>query len=236
MAGKEAKLHASRHLTCMMASPRRLLRMDHVPEHLRIKVLYEDQAMIVIDKPSNLRSVPGHANPPPAADARRDATDGEDEHRLTAQESWVEAIRSFHDEDFHDIAGMWLRNLAVTPSLVSVPRKCSLFRRYCEQNQQRLSKEALTQIQCDGDDQQPKLKQRVEGIELDVIARKMHERIRKRQVPLMNLPEATDHEDSAFGQLILLGYSSKETDLEDDSVGLQELYVVHRLDCEVSVE
>lgn len=201
--------------------------MERVPEHMRIKVLYEDEAVIVIDKPCNLRSVPGHANPPPPA------TNETSQHRLTAQESWMEAIHSFRNEEVRDAAGKWLRNLASsTTNLASVPRKWSPFRRYISRNQQRLKTDTTMNK---SHDTQHKSKRRVDDTELDTIARKMHERIRQQQIPLMNLPEATYHEDSAFGQLISLRYANEETTTsEETSEDQKQLYVVHRLDCEVS--
>ena len=54
---------------------------------------------------------------------------------------------------------------------------------------------------------------KIDDTEMDEIASEMYERVRKRQVPLMNLPEATLHEQSAFGQLILLGYANSMMNL-----------------------
>ena len=202
-------------------------RILSIPEHLRIKVLYEDEAVIVILKPSNLRSVPGHASPPPTSQ-----DSNEEERRMTAQEAWVSAIRGFRDEEVSDTAGKWLKNLAVATNLSSVPRKWGPFRRYCQRNQQRLAIETTNQGH---DKDRSNLKRRVNDTELDAIARKMHECIKKRQLPSLNLPEATDHEESAFGQLILLGYVDEEATVEESGDCCRRLYVVHRLDCEVSV-
>jgi hypothetical protein len=74
---------------------------------------------------------------------------------------------------------------------------------------------------------------RIDVTELDTIARKMHERIKRRQLALMNLPKATEHEESAYGQLLLLGYA--DTVEEESNASRRRLFVVHRLDCEVSV-
>ena len=94
--------------------------LPNVPARLTISILYSDDDIVVIDKPCDLRSVPGHANPPPPrsnskkiigsddvdaddVDVDNDAYDGPvDErmptkpqsHRRTAQEAWVEAIKS----------------------------------------------------------------------------------------------------------------------------------------------
>lgn len=203
-------------------------RLRNIPKFLRIKVQYEDEAIIVVDKPCNLRSVPGHANPPPASHASN-----EKERRMTAQEAWISAIRGFRDQEvITDISGKWLHNLAMTTNLASVPRKWSPFRRYCQRNQQRLSMDTSLNHH-----HEMKPKWRMNDTELDSIARRMHGRIQKRQIALMNLPTATDNEESAFGQLILLGYAADEDETFEESRAFRkQLYVVHRLDCEVSVD
>lgn len=201
-------------------------RMACIPEHLRIRVLYEDEALVVVDKPCNLRSVPGHANPPP--EPTQDFHKIEhNSHRFTAQESWVLAIRSCQEEELEEPVGLFLRNLAGMPNLTSIPRKWGQFRRYFQRNQQRLTMEYWNQT-CDKET----TTKRIEIAEWDTIARKMHETIKRRQLPLMNLPKATEHEESAYGQLILLGYV--DTVKEGSDASCRRLFVVHRLDCEVS--
>jgi hypothetical protein len=208
-------------------------RMACIPENLRIKVLYEDEALIVIDKPCNLRSVPGHANPPPEPTnvVFRDSNDMKrNSHR--AQEAWALAISSFQDGDIHELADLWLRRLATMPNLASIPRKWGPFRRYCQRNQQRLTLDTINQL-CDKETKEGSSKRkRIDVAELDTIARKMHEQIKKRQLPLLSLPEATKHEESAYGQLVLLGYAGT---LEESDASHRRLFVVHRLDCEVSM-
>lgn len=175
--------------------------MENVPDHLRIKVIYKDEAIVLIDKPCNLRSVPGHANPPPTA-AHLTRANSEKENRFTCQETWTQAILSFNNDEADDTASKWLSALSRTPNPSSIPRKWSPFRRYVHRNQRRLN-------QMDESDKvKPLPKQTIDDTKIDEIVNEMYERIRKRQVPLMNLPEATSHEESAFGQLILLGYGN----------------------------
>lgn len=195
--------------------------LESVPAYLRIQVIYKDEVVIVVNKPSNLRSVPGHASPAPIEDIRK--------NKLTAQEAWILAIRSFSKENAagnpnsEDTASIWLRNLASIPNLSCVPRKFGLFRNYCQKNQRRLGGS------WDNDAISTGSRRRLAGTELDTVAEKVHEQIKKRQIPRMNLPESTKDEESAFGQLVLLGYAGTR----DGSVQRQ-LFVVHRLDCEVS--
>ena len=204
-------------------------RLSHVPAHLRIQVLYKDESVVVIDKPCNLRSVPGHATSSPPRASKRARVSSNESHRTTAQEAWTCAIRSFQDmAEVEDSADLWLRNLALTPNLSSVPRKWKPFQRYCQRNQQRLKTDE--QNESDSDEES----KRADEMELDSIARTMHERIEQRQRPLLNLPDATDHEESAYGQLILLGYSGTDTKESLSSSSSRKLFVVHRLDCEVS--
>jgi hypothetical protein len=149
-------------------------------------------------------------------------------HRFTAQESWVLAIRSFQDEELEEPVGLFLRNLAAMPNLASIPRKWGQFRRHLQRNQQRLIMDHSNET-CDKET----TTKRIEIAEWDTIARKMHERIKRRQLPLMNLPKATEHRESAYGQLVLLGYA--DTLKEESDATCRRLFVVHRLDCEVSV-
>lgn len=209
-----------------------LERLENIPERLRIRILHEDEDIIVIDKPAMLRSVPGHANPPPTSSDDADQASP----RLTAQEAWIQAIQSFRQDVTNDVAGKRLKCLAETTINPSgIPRKLSVFRRYCERNQQRLKVAHLIQ-NTDYDEQQSDFKRVMASAEIDDIVSDMYERIKKRQVPLLNLPEATSYEDSAFGQLILLGYANDEIYSEQLGVCCQrQLYVVHRLDCEVSL-
>ena len=86
--------------------------------------------------------------------------------------------------------------------IASIPRKYKLFRRYFERN-----KKWLMMI-----DETSNLKREEASTDkststnFDDICKYVFEHIEERQRPLMNLPEPTKHEESALGQLILLGY------------------------------
>jgi hypothetical protein len=197
-------------------------RLSQIPAHLKIRVLHDDAVFVVIDKPRNLRSVPGHANPPPHLTNRKRprSLNRDCPERRTGQEAWAAAIRTFRDETEEDTIGACLQRLSAADNLIaSIPRKFKLFQKYVERNQKRLfvSEEAG------------------KAIDVPATAKALFERIQDRQRPLMNLPEPTRHEDSAFGQLILLGY--EKTGISDagknSDLSLERLFVVHRLDCEV---
>eukprot|EP00978_Attheya_sp_CCMP212_P048159 scaffold479774_cov55-Attheya_sp.AAC.2 len=220
-------------------------RWDSIPSHLRIQVLHVDPDIIVISKPCNLRSVPGHAKPPPTSAKRKRPSNDEDEDeddddddddvrdkpRKTAQEAWVDAIRTFrspsssssgneNDDDETEETRLLLTNLANTHHVSGVPRKPKLFIRYCERNMHRLL---------------PCLKQPL--ISIETIAQAALGRIKERHVELLNLPEPTPDEDSAYGQLKLLGYEThdEEMEMKGDKISTKGMiYVVHRLDCETS--
>ena len=72
-----------------------------IPPRLTIRILYSDDEIVVVDKPCDLRSVPGHANPPPPEkEGPRSNSDSEQtSHRMTAQEAWVKAIQLMSAED-----------------------------------------------------------------------------------------------------------------------------------------
>jgi len=118
----------------------------NVPSHLHIKVLHFDNDVIVLDKPNDLRSVPGHANNPPSTQSN-----GSDATKLTTQQAWVKAIELLGEEDAHakqsnekvameELAVMEIiHNLGSSSSnTAGVPRKLETFIKYCHRNSRRL--------------------------------------------------------------------------------------------------
>ena len=197
-------------------------RFQSIPEHLKISILYHDKQMIVINKPNNLRSVPGNAQELVGQKRQRQ------ELRLTACEAWIAALDSLKTEtsDGIDSLHLLMRNLTSSKSsFSSIPRKWKAFYRYIERNQYRL-------LLADNDCQKREVGnrchlKRLEVSELEFLAKQAHALVESQQRQLMNVPESTSLEESAFGQLILLGYgTSSET-------RTTRLHVVHRLDCEV---
>ncbi|KAL7476399.1 hypothetical protein ACHAW6_002265 [Cyclotella cf. meneghiniana] len=219
--------------------------LANVPIHLSIKVLYSDNDIIVIEKPCDLRSVPGHATPKSNGSGDDDLDDADSNgesskanshaQRLTAQEAWVNAIRSFAMKD-GPIAGKTtpqkavptaedtqtqavdelIRNLAATPDTSSVPRKCPTFERYCQRNRKRLlpsfpaldmsSAPAKTNLDEPPLKRQKRSKLNTISSQLCNIAQIAFSIIQQRQRPLMNLPQPTDDTESAIGQLRLLSF------------------------------
>jgi hypothetical protein len=184
-------------------------------------VLHDTADFVVIEKPCHLRSVPGHAIPPPSNKRKRPGSSDDGNIRRNAQEAWVLAIQSFQQEepndDDDDAAAQCLYRLATSErkSLESVPRKVKLFRRYIERSQKRLLVSS-------------------EEEDLEQLANNMYQRIEARQKPLLNLPEPTKQEESAVGQLILMGYGQDGRNNKNlNSSSSESLHVVHRLDCEV---
>ena len=132
-------------------------RLEKVPQHPWISVLFSDDDIVVINKPCDLRSVPGHAEPPTS----KNAGVGDVRPRLTAHEAWVESIRqtsaaarrkatgeraSAEPSDDSDGGGKknnaaaadeCFRNLT-TADPAYVPRKLGVFVRYCHRNSRRL--------------------------------------------------------------------------------------------------
>mmetsp|Transcript_26677 Transcript_26677/g.76967 ORF Transcript_26677/g.76967 Transcript_26677/m.76967 type:complete len:461 (-) Transcript_26677:161-1543(-) len=213
-----------------MSSPTRIAK---IPAHLAIDVLYADDSVVVINKPCHLRSVPGHANPPPTLGKRKRSSDdsaaaaagtdidpsnpkNESSNRQTAQEAWMAAIQSFAEEEAVESAEggaspsddesrrvrSFLRKLS-TFAKNGIPRKKKLFIKYANRNRQRLF--------GDGSADTQKLEDAGPGNKptnntINAIADLVYERIKERQIPLLNLPEQTKDEESAEGQLKLLGY------------------------------
>ena len=232
-----------------------------IPPHLAIDVLYADDSVVVINKPCHLRSVPGHANPPTLGKRKRPSDDiasttsnaGGDtkspSNRQTAQEAWMAAIQSFAEESDDESSedgccasqtDMLIRSFLKKLSTFAkngIPRKKKLFVKYASRNSQRLFGGGGTDTQ-----------------NIEAIADLAFERIKERQIPLLNLPEQTKDEESAEGQLKLLGYedlrkvmirADQEHDDEKPNQQLQnqkaipkeffsKIRVVHRLDMETS--
>lgn len=180
----------------------------------------------MIDKPCNLRSVPGNAKSQPTENVRR-----------TAQEAWVMAVQSFarvstqvqteesqrNKGGIEEVAILCLQNIANMNSnlLESIPRKLKLFQRYFERNHKRLlplGSSASTSVPQS---------------ELQDLATTMFRLIEARQRPLLNLPVATRKSESAFGQLLLLDQVESEKLIGTAVCNNSGYKVVHRLDCEV---
>ena len=194
-------------------------RLASVPEGLRVKVIYHDDHIIVIFKPANLRSVPGHAlsgQKRPREEDKGILSGASDPSRRTGQEAWMEAIRRFAAQNSSDEIDKYLARLGASERyLTSIPRKYKTFCRYLERNRHRI---------FESDDTKGFNPQHQENI-----ATSMFVRIEERQRPLLGLPDPTSHEESALGQLRLLGYADT-----DESRSNKTIFVVHRLDCETS--
>jgi hypothetical protein len=104
-------------------------------ENLRVRVIYDDDMVIIINKPPNLRSVPAHAVSGEKRGARvKDkgtlALSGEAStpSRRTGQEAWMEAIRSFAIQKSMDEIDKYLARLGASERyLTSIPRKYTTF-------------------------------------------------------------------------------------------------------------
>jgi tRNA pseudouridine32 synthase/23S rRNA pseudouridine746 synthase len=218
--------------------------LSYIAENLRIRVLYHDHDIVVIEKPCNLRSVPGFTtkksstNPDPCLESnqrKRPHPEGKDPsigERLTASQAWKKAIQSFGERATQtpkDEVDGYIANLGASESLLAnVPhKKFKVFLRYLQKNRSRICENDPDSLSVARSDSE-KTKMAETNETLEDLAQRMFHRIQERQKPLMNLPESSPHEESAFGQLIMLGYSG------ETSKGRQPLYVVHRLDCETS--
>ena len=250
----------------------RMAALSNVPSHLTICVLYADDEVVVIDKPCDLRSVPGHAhNSPPTRSSNMPTP-----KKLSPQDAWVKAIRLLgtakdtkDDIPIEDrVVKEIIRNLDTTTANTSgVPRKLETFTKYCHRNSKRLlpsfpdfhtwgskgAGDTLSSLAKDKDCDPPMQKKQKREIssanvkreippKLRSIAQLAFAKIQEKQRPLLNLPKPTEDWESATGQLFLLGYGEYSHWVSSDSVkddqqltiSNNRLYVVHRLDCQVS--
>ena len=136
-----------------MSSP-----LNTAPPHLSIRILHADDDVIVIEKPCDLRSVPGHANSQPIQKRtglllEDNAEESSSSQRRTSQEAWVKAIEIMSEGaegtrsntaieegvPMEDTAVNELQyNLATTANPSCVPRKLETFIKYCSRNAKRL--------------------------------------------------------------------------------------------------
>jgi len=196
-----------------------------IPPRLTIRILYSDDEIVVVDKPCDLRSVPGHANPPPPEkEGPRSNSDSEQtSHRMTAQEAWVKAIQLMSAEDggtdinaigqissqgisLEDAAVREIiRNLGTTSDPSCVPRKLETFVKYCHRNSRRLIP-SFGNLRERVEFEPRQKKQKTGTSKMREIASLAHANIQRNQRHLMNLPKPTEDWESAIGQLRMLGF------------------------------
>ena len=87
---KKGKEGAPKETSCITPNQRLTL----IAEHLRIKVLNADEHIIVINKPSLLRSVPGNIKD---SDYSQETSSSKKRPSVSMQQSWIEAIQ-FHSD------------------------------------------------------------------------------------------------------------------------------------------
>ena len=233
-------------------------RLQQIPDHLRIQILHSDELIIVINKPSLLRSVPGNIKDHDYAEEsviRNDTT--------TVQEIWIKAIRFYHDKhrgsdailcaicgndsssgldiELKTNAIQILTRLAAKSdnTLKSISRKKGAFQKYVSKN----VKTILPHLMSKRDDTNSKSKYRLNcskiedasNIAFEVLKRKSH--LLKQETSALY---STRDEDSALGQLQLLNAASNNEKIcklygHLHPVTFQDpIHVVHRLDCETS--
>lgn len=148
----------------IVKSKDQMMSLPNVSPHLTIRILYSDDDVVVIEKPCDLRSVPGHAKPSPRSGGGGDADASSQSHRRTAQEAWVTAIQLMSEAyELDDIPTKsivaipgdiiidneevsiedsavkeLLHNLGSTANPSCVPRKMETFVKYCHRNSKRL--------------------------------------------------------------------------------------------------
>jgi len=212
-----------------------------IQPQLRIRLVYLDDDIILIDKPCNLRSVPGNLYPPSQTpDRKRLHPNNETSTRMTSQQAWETAIRCFSLPDGCSNSSLdmkrisptitsCLKQLSATDTLVaSIPRKWKPFLSYVHRNRKRI---LMTDDLDDPTFHHDCSKQ------LEDVAHQLHRILQQRQQQLMNIPQSTQDEESAYGQLKIFLTASLIANGKDEHTltgNNPPLYIVHRLDCETS--
>jgi len=202
--------------------------LSSIPAHLAIRILYSDDDIVVIDKPCDLRSVPGNANSPPpekveiATDAVAigDSINSTSQH-MRPQEAWILAIKkmslgddnggstniSTEDAEVKEL----IHNLGSTANPSCVPRKLDTFVKYIHRNSKRLLPSFVEINDEKVNDCEPRQKkQRTITTRLNDIANMAYAEIQCHQKRLMNLPTPTEDWESAVGQLRMLGFGDHD--------------------------
>jgi hypothetical protein len=111
-----------------------------IPENLHVRVIYDDEMFIIINKPPNLRSVLGRAVSGEKRPREKDKgtfSGASTSSRRTGQEAWMETIRTFATQI--DEIDKYLARLGASERyLTSIPRKYKTFCRYLERNRHRM--------------------------------------------------------------------------------------------------
>ncbi|KAL7435986.1 hypothetical protein ACHAXM_004947 [Skeletonema potamos] len=223
-----------------------------IPQHLQIRVMHADDDIVVIDKPANLRSVPGHADSPTDTTIKLKRPSD----RLTAVEAWIQAIKSIPDDDDsykNEAIKELLHNIRTTNNLSSIPRKLEPFARYVFRNRNRLLPSHVDDDPDSSSNNEPPQKMQRKDSNLAQnteqsymmppwrnVADEAFSIIQQLHKPLMNLPTPTEDWESAQGQLRLRGYgdftseNSYNSPATNSGSEKSNLHVVHRLDCQTS--
>ena len=225
---------------------------NNIPLHLQIRVIHADDDILVIDKPANLRSVPGHANSPTDTTIKLKRPSD----RLTAVEAWIEAIKSIppdnNDSPRNESVKELLHNIRTANNLSSIPRKLEPFARHVFRNRKRLLPSHVDDDEPDSSTSEPPQKKKRKDGDLSQKAKQSSilpslrnaadeafSIIKKLHIPLMSLPTPTEDWESAQGQLRLRGYGDFANENNHNlpaksSCETSKLHVVHRLDCQTS--
>lgn len=245
--------------TASSASP----GLNEVPVHLRIQVIYQDEDIIVVLKPCNLRSVPGNADnnntnnsdsdslpftTAPGMKKRKHVDEDETattsstrttrtplKKTMTPQEAWVQALKSLSenqnetDDETEKQLQYFLKRLGGQESQrASIPRRFPAFVRYIKRSRNRVFGEK----DVDSSSSPPSSAAVVvQDEDLPEITQQLFHRIETKQKEILQQyrPQPTTDKESVVGQCKLLGLAK-----HSDSRANQDLFVVHRLDCQTS--
>lgn len=224
-----------------------LLLCNKISPELQIELLFVDDDIIVIHKPCNLRSVPGHANPPPDSTKKPDMkAESESKtldqqrkypHKRTIQDVWVCAIKSFSNSmqpseirASNEIL-IFLRCLSEIPDRIisNIPRKPKPFLRFAQRNFKSHFYQKRSLFDCSNCDNG-------NDSHFSSLVQKAYKVLKTTHASLLEGPQPTSDEESALGQLNILfrHLHNKHNNENKHDQDEEEIWVVHRLDCEVS--
>lgn len=179
-----------------------MAKFSHIPLPLRIHIIYQDQDIVVVNKPPHLRTVPGNAT-------EAITTPQQQSSKLTASQAWKQVLRQYPTRiitEPQDDIDTFLCHIAQVDSYAKcLPHKWKAFQSFVKRNWHKYGANIFA-----------------EKDPIETILPQIFQRLTEAQRRL--LPQATQHEESVLGQLLLLFPKTVTTNW----------HIVHRLDCETS--
>ncbi len=181
--------------------------LAHIPLPLRIRILYEDDDIVVVVKPPHLRTVPGNAEQP------QSPPQSPPQPKYSASQAWKHVVVHYATTITQppDEIDTFLCHISQVEHYAKcLPHKWKPFQSFVKRNWSNYGASTFVTEQ-----------------DITKLLPRIFQRLTTAQRKL--LPASTTHEESVLGQLCLLYPTTTTT-----TTATTHWYIVHRLDCETS--